>query len=294
MGRSYSAMRDNAERTTGSNPNLSTLSSWSTVWTGMSTASSDAPTQKIARARKGGSRDNIAAIHDELREAILRGDLRAGAVLSQLRLAEDFGVSRGPVREALRLLQREGLVEAELNRRVRIADFSVDDLEELYAMRIVNEALAVRATVPRLTAQQLQELHKALEEMDAAAGVDVRAWEEPHRRFHRGLVTHAGQRLVTFVEQLSDHAERYRRVYIAGDPRAWSVGAADHREIYEAAERRDADGASDAAVQHLARTALTVLANLAPTHDPSLVRGAMRANLAPDQPARPMPRPTTN
>jgi DNA-binding GntR family transcriptional regulator len=260
----------------------------------MSTASSDAPTKQIARARKGGSRDNIAAIHDELREAILRGDLRAGAVLSQLRLAEDFGVSRGPVREALRLLQREGLVQAELNRRVRIADFSVDDLEELYAMRIVNEALAVRATVPRLTAQQLQELHRALEEMDAAAGVDIHAWEEPHRRFHRGLVTHAGQRLVTFVEQLSDHAERYRRVYIAGDPRAWSVGAADHREIYEAAERRDADGASEAAVQHLARTALTVLANLAPTHDPSLVRGAMRANLAPDQPATPVRRPTTN
>jgi DNA-binding GntR family transcriptional regulator len=233
-----------------------------------------------------GSRDNIAAIHDEVREAILRGDLRAGAVLSQLRLAEEFGVSRGPVREALRLLQREGLVEAELNRRVRIADFSVNDLEELYAMRVVNEGLAVRATVPRLTAQELQELHRALEEMDTVAGVDVHAWEEPHRRFHRGLVTHAGQRLMRLVEQLSDHAERYRRVYIAGDPRAWSVGAAEHREIYEAAERGDANGASEATVQHLARTALTVLANLAPEHDPSLIRGAMRASLAPDQPAR--------
>src|SRR3954452_11311093 len=113
---------------------------------------------------RNGSRDNIAAIHDELREAILRGDLPAGAVLSQLRLAEDFGVSRGPVREALRLLQREGLVEAELNRRARVADFSLGDLEQLYAMRIVNEALAVRTTVPRLTAQQLQEVHRALEE----------------------------------------------------------------------------------------------------------------------------------
>jgi DNA-binding GntR family transcriptional regulator len=236
--------------------------------------------------RRAGSRDNIAAIHDKLREAILRGDLPAGAVLSQLRLAEEFGVSRGPVREALRLLQREGLVEAELNRRVRIADFSVNDLEDLYAMRVVNEALAVRATVPRLTAQQLEALHGALEEMDALAGVDVHAWEDPHRRFHRGLVAHAGDRLVRLVEQLSDHAERYRRAYIAGDPRAWSVGAAEHREIYEAAKRKDANGASEATVQHLARTALTVLANLAPEHDPSLVRGAMRTGLAPDQHAR--------
>jgi DNA-binding GntR family transcriptional regulator len=253
----------------------------------MSTAPSDSSSTTPAPVRKRGSRDNIAAIHDELREAILRGDLHAGAVLSQIRIAEDFGVSRGPVREALRLLQREGLVEAELNRRVRIADFSVDDLEELYAMRIVNEALAVRATVPRLTAQEVQELHACLEEMDAVAGVDVHAWEEPHRRFHRGLITHAGQRLVRHVEQLSDHAERYRRVYIAGDPRAWSVGAAEHRQIYEATERRDASGAAEATVQHLARTALTVLANIAPEHDPSLVRGAMQAGLAtsPRQPA---------
>jgi DNA-binding GntR family transcriptional regulator len=254
----------------------------------MSTAPSESSTTNTAPVRKRASRDNIAAIHDELREAILRGDLHAGAVLSQIRLAEDFGVSRGPVREALRLLQREGLVDAELNRRVRIADFSVDDLEELYAMRIVNEALAVRATVPRLTAQELEELHTRLEEMDAVAGVDIHAWEEPHRRFHRGLVTHAGQRLVRLVEQLSDHAERYRRVYIAGDPRAWSVGAAEHRQIYEATERRDADGAAEATVQHLARTALTVLANIAPEHDPSLVRGAMHASRATSthQPAR--------
>jgi DNA-binding GntR family transcriptional regulator len=259
----------------------------------MSTARSDPPSTSTARVRRARSRDNISMIHDALREAILRGDLSAGAVLSQLRLAEDFGVSRGPVREALRLLQREGLVEAELNRRVRIADFSVDDLEELYAMRVVNEALAVRATVPRLTGQQLEELHRALEEMDAVAGVDVHVWEEPHRRFHRGLVTHAGRRLVRLVEQLSDHAERYRRAYIAGDPRAWSVGAAEHREIYEAAERGDANEAAEATAQHLARTALTVLANLAPEHDPSLVRGAMRASLAPDQHARSSRRSTT-
>jgi DNA-binding GntR family transcriptional regulator len=234
--------------------------------------------------RRSAGRDNIAAIHDALREAILGGDLCAGAVLSQVSIAGDFGVSRGPVREALRLLQREGLVDAELNRRVRVAEFSVSDLEELYAMRVVNEALAVRATVPRLTSQQLEELHRCLEEMDATAGVDVHAWEQPHRRFHRGLVAHAGPRLVRLVEQLSDHAERYRRAYISGDPRAWSVGAAEHREIYEAVKRGDANAASVATVQHLARTALTVLANLAPEHDPTLVRGAMQAALGSDTP----------
>ena len=252
----------------------------------MSTNASDRPSASTTSSRREGSRDNIAAIHDALREAILGGDLCAGAVLSQVSIAESFGVSRGPVREALRLLQREGLVDAELNRRVRVAEFSVSDLEELYAMRVVNEALAVRATVPRLTSHELEDLHRCLEEMDATAGVDVHAWEQPHRRFHRGLVAHAGPRLVRLVEQLSDHAERYRRAYISGDPRAWSVGAAEHREIYEAVKRGDASAASVATVQHLARTALTVLANLAPTHDPTLVRGAMHAALGSDSPQR--------
>jgi hypothetical protein len=71
------------------------------------------------------------------------------------------------------------------------------------------------------------------------------------------------------------------------------VGAAEHRAIYEAAERRDADGASEATAQHLARTALTLLANLAPEHDPSLVRGAVRASLVPARPATSPRRPTT-
>src|SRR4051812_1169371 len=141
----------------------------------MSTAPSEPHSTSTAPVRRAGSRDNIAAIHDKLREAILRGDLPAGAVLSQLRLAEEFGVSRGPVREALRLLQREGLVEAELNRRVRIAEFSVNDLEEIYAMRIANEALAVRTTVPRLSVPEVEALRACLEEMDAFAGVDVHA-----------------------------------------------------------------------------------------------------------------------
>jgi DNA-binding GntR family transcriptional regulator len=228
---------------------------------------------------RNGSRDNIAAIHDELREAILRGDLPAGAVLSQLQLAEDFGVSRGPVREALRLLQREGLVDAELNRRARVADFSLGDLEQLYAMRILNETLAVTATVPQLTTEELEAIRRDLEEMDAAAGADLHAWETSHRRFHRQLAAHAGRRLTMLVEQLSDHAERYRRAYIAADARAWAAGSADHHRIYEAAERGDAVGAGNATAEHLARTALTVFANAAPNHDPGLVRGALRSSL---------------
>jgi DNA-binding GntR family transcriptional regulator len=233
-----------------------------------------------------GSRDNTAAIHRRLRDAILHGELEAGAEISQVKLAEDFGVSRGPVREALRLLEREGLIQAELNRRVRVAPFTPDDLEELYALRIVNEAFGIRATVPHLTEADLADLREDLGRMEALAGADVATWEIVHRHFHHTLVAYAGTRVVRLTQQLSDHAERYRLVYVAQDPRAWSAGAAEHREIVAACEAADPAGAADALARHLARTAGSVLMHVAPDHDPVLVRSAVRAAAGTEPAAR--------
>jgi DNA-binding GntR family transcriptional regulator len=228
-------------------------------------------------------------IHRYLREAILRGDLGASTNLSQVKLAASLGVSRGPVREALRLLQREGLVEAEVNRRVRVAAFSVDDLEQLYSLRIVNETLGVRASVPHLTDEDMVDQRQAIEDMEGLAGdtAKIADWEAAHRRFHHSLVAYSGRRLVSLIEQLSDHAERYRLVYTAQDPRAWSVGAAEHREISAWCERRDAGAAGDALARHLARTAFSVLAHRAPDHDPTLVRSALRSATDSPHPLRP-------
>jgi DNA-binding GntR family transcriptional regulator len=84
---------------------------------------------------------NVAVVHDQLRQAILRGDVPPGPATSQLVLARELGVGRTPLREALRMLQSEGLVISEPNRRVRIAELSIADAEELYVMRILLEAV---------------------------------------------------------------------------------------------------------------------------------------------------------
>src|SRR5438034_4316596 len=89
-------------------------------------------------------------VHDRLRRAILRGEFDPRVPISQVQLAARLGVSRTPLREALRMLQREGLIDSEPNRRVRVAELSVVDLEQLYAARIVIEALATRIAVPTL------------------------------------------------------------------------------------------------------------------------------------------------
>src|ERR671923_2666709 len=100
---------------------------------------------KPAATRDG---QNVAAVHEQLRDAILRGEIPAGEATSQVTLARQLDVGRTPLREALRMLQREGLVISEPNRRVRVAELSSDDAEELYVMRIALEAGPNPETVP--------------------------------------------------------------------------------------------------------------------------------------------------
>src|SRR5260370_15167011 len=104
------------------------------------------------------------------------------------------------------MLQREGLVEAEPNHRVRVADFSIPDLEQLYAMRISLEALAIRLTVPLLQTDELRRLEGFLTQMRVLpTPAENERWEVPHPPFHLSLLAHAGTRIVTIVSQLSAH-----------------------------------------------------------------------------------------
>ena len=219
----------------------------------------------------------IAGVHRRIRDAILSGELEAGEVISQVRLASELGVTRTPLRESLRLLQREGLIESEPNRRIRIAPFSLPDLDEIYASRIALEALAVRLTVNALTAEELAEMRACFELMRRhAAQEDYEQWLPPHERFHALAVTHAGLRLDRTFRMLSDHAERYRRAYTMQAPHAWTIGLQDHERVLEACERCDLDAATDALAVHLGRTALTTIALVNPTYDPVKIRGAMQ------------------
>jgi DNA-binding GntR family transcriptional regulator len=225
-----------------------------------------------------GNGTGAEVVHDQLREAILHGRLQAGSIMSQVQLAREFGVSRTPLREALRMLQREGLVEGEANRRVRVAPFSLADLEELYALRIVNEALGIRLTVPSMTEEDDEFLADSLRRMAHYANErDVDVWEQHHREFHRRLVRLAGPRPLRLLSELSDHSERYRRLYIASEPRAWTVGAAEHEAIVEACQEREAASAAERLARHLSRTALSVLMLVAPEHEPARVRAALRS-----------------
>jgi DNA-binding GntR family transcriptional regulator len=221
-------------------------------------------------------RGQFEPAYRRLRDEILSGHLAPGTRISQVQMARRYGMSRSPLREALRMLQREGLVEGALGKRSRIAPLNGRDLEQLYAMRIVIEAFAIQVTVATATEEEDEELRRYLGEMATHQETrDFDAWERPHQAFHRTLIAGAGERLVSSAAELTDHAGRYRRVFLQ-EPRTWSPAAAEHSAIAEAfIARRPAEAAHELA-SHLAKTALTVAASLAPDHEPAAVREALR------------------
>jgi DNA-binding GntR family transcriptional regulator len=224
-----------------------------------------APTDGTAR------RDNVEQVYRRVREAILEGELAPGAVMSQVALADDLGVSRTPLREALRMLQSEGLVDAQANRRVTVKPISATDLEELVVMRVALETEAMRLSVNRLQPEDIAALEGRLAEMTHfAEAKDYERWTQPHNAFHRGLTAPAGERVNALLAQLSDHFERYRRVHISRSPKAWLT--AGHREILDACKASDRELTARLLAEHLSATAFDVMELLEPGYDGARLR----------------------
>lgn len=232
----------------------------------------------LARMAIDGSanrRDNVEQVYRRVRESILEGEIAPGTVMSQVALADDLGVSRTPLREALRMLQSEGLVEAQANRRVTVTPISATDLEELVVMRVALETEAVRLSIDRLAPEEIAALEGRLAEMaHFAKEKDYERWQGPHSAFHRGLTAPAGARVNVMLAQLSDHFERYRRVHIARSPKAWLT--AGHRQILDAAKKRDRELAGRLIAGHLSATAFDVTELLEPGYEPARLRQTLQ------------------
>ena len=216
-------------------------------------------------------------VHMHLRQMILDGTVPLGTVLSQVQLAQEIGVSRTPLREALRMLQEEGLVLAEYNHRVRVADIDIGELEYFYASRIMLESLAISLTVPLLTQDDFDKLASALDQMSAASKRrDMQNWDEGNRKFHAILSSYTREQLRETIKRSIDSSERYRRIKLQNLARSWEVAEVEHMAIFEACREGNRDVAVELLARHLARTALTVIALADPGYEPTAVRTALR------------------
>lgn len=195
------------------------------------------------------------AVLAEMRRAILEGDLAPGEQIVQNAIANELGVSRLPVREALRILEGEGQLVYKPHLGYYVADFSLEELLEVQRIRELLEPEAVTAAVPRLTDADTDRMRAAYEEMEAAgAADDIAAMNAAHTEFHFALLeASAMPRLTRVLRQLWTSCETYRAVY-HGNESLREAAQQEHRRILEAAEQRDADLLVELLHRHRQRT----------------------------------------
>jgi DNA-binding GntR family transcriptional regulator len=202
--------------------------------------------------------DAVDVAHAAVRAMIVSGRAAPGEELSQVRLARALGVSTTPLREALRRLEAEGLIEAPRNRRPRVARLDPADLDAVYAGRVLLESLGAKLSVPAMTTGDLDALEARLADMRASPAPET--FNVAHAAFHAGLVARAPAPLAAEIERLMARGDRYRRMSVFGDdPAGRAEGDREHGAIVAACRAGDADEAARRLAAHLARSAERLL-----------------------------------
>ncbi len=202
-----------------------------------------------------------AQVADTLREAIARGTLAAGTALRQDDLAARFGFSRMPIRDALRQLEAEGLVTIHPTRGAFVARMDRAEIADIYAIRELLEAEALRLACPRLSAADLDEAQAILDQIDAEPNVG--RWGLLNRQFHLLLYRGCGNaKLLALIDAQHNAADRYVRILLSSlDYRLTSQ--AEHRAILAACRQRDCPQAVAILVAHLREGSRTLVDSIA-------------------------------
>lgn len=198
-----------------------------------------------------------------LREAILHGDLQPGERLMEIKLANRMGVSRTPIREAIRMLELEGLVIMVPRKGAQVAQITEKDLKDVLEVRMGLEELAVKFACQRITPEQLERLEKAAREFEDQVNTvdedDITALAEADVDFHE-LIYEAtdNQRLVQLLNNLREQMYRYRIEYLKDVDIRKSL-IEEHNAICEALKNSDEESAYKYTVVHIKRQQDTIM-----------------------------------
>jgi DNA-binding GntR family transcriptional regulator len=205
-----------------------------------------APKRKIERK----SLPDVIA--DDLRERILNGDMAEGEVIRQENLAEDYGVSRMPVREALKRLDAEGLVVLTNNRGATVTKHSLEEIGEIFDLRTLIETDLFRRAIPLMATSDFKRCADILTEMENSLDEDViDRWGALNFQFHSALYAKADRRLTNeLLQRIGTQSDRYVRMHLslAGQKEA---AKQEHRDLLRLAEARDVDQACALLAQHI-------------------------------------------
>lgn len=199
-------------------------------------------------------------VADILRTAILKGELKGGQQLIQADIAEQFGMSRIPVREALKQLEAEGLVKQYPNKGAVISELSANEVQEIYEIRSFLETGAIELSIMNLSEADLNRAEKILIEIDNAP--DVNKWLELNWQFHSCLYSPANRpRLLSIINNLHINVARYIRIYLElmnFEERSQE----EHYKILNACKEKNVQEAISLIQKHLENASVTLVSYL--------------------------------
>lgn len=191
-------------------------------------------------------------VYERLREEIVSGRLDSGAPLVEAAVAARYGTSRTPVREALRRLEQDGLVERG-DRGLRVRTRGPEEILEIYEVRILLEGAAARGAAERSTALDLMRIKNAADAMASADRGDPDAMAAANQAFHEEIWAASHNRtLVDLLTRLNSHITRYPATTLTS-PGRWGEALSEHGELVRAIEAHDRDRAGGVAESHMTR-----------------------------------------
>jgi GntR family transcriptional regulator, rspAB operon transcriptional repressor len=215
--------------------------------------------QTISMPQRPGHQDEPLTVFEQLRRSILTCELPPGAAIYEQELAQQFGVSKSPIREALLRLQEQKLVEVRARSGYRIKPVSITDANEIYEMRQMYERACVVRAIEKATDRQIDDLETHL---TGNVHVSVSEWMAMNRHFHSAIANICGNALLAEAAmQLNDQVDRFTFVSLGRLPQPGNFDHLDkqHRRIVDAMKARDKTAALSVLRSHIEKSRLRTL-----------------------------------
>ena len=199
-------------------------------------------------------------VFNTLRQAILRGELKPGERLMEIQLANKLGVSRTPIREALRKLELEGLVNMVPRKGAEVADITEKSLRDVLEVRKALEELSVQLACEKITEEEIEELKRVAERFkDTLDDQDVTKIAEADVAFHDVIYTATdNQKLILLLNNLREQMYRYRVEYLKKEE-AYPQLIAEHEELIDNISKRNKEEATHIMCEHIDNQVATVI-----------------------------------
>lgn len=196
-------------------------------------------------------------VFNTLREAILKGELQPGERLMEIQLAKKLGVSRTPIREAIRMLEQEGLAITTPRKGAEVAGMTLKDMEDVLEVREALDELAAKAACVRMSEEGLEKLRQMKEEfVQSMKSGDVKQIAEADVRFHDVIYQATDNtRLVTLLSNIRQQMYRYRVEYLKNEEN-YPALIQEHEDIVQAIEERNQELVAQAMNRHVSHQAI--------------------------------------